>query len=89
MMFTRLSGYDRALMEIRTMILELAQGVEDLLSRVLSNLETPDALQDMDWRKEDDQIDAMRDKVLKRILEMMTLQQIRTQDLCFYWAIRE
>ncbi|MGE4273078.1 MAG: phosphate uptake regulator PhoU [Desulfitobacterium sp.] len=83
MTFTRLSGYDRALMEIRAMILELAQGVKHLMSRGLSHLETPDALQDVDWRKEDDKIDAMRDKVLNRILEMMTLQQIRTQDLRF------
>ncbi|MEL1133646.1 PhoU domain-containing protein [Desulfitobacterium sp. THU1] len=83
MTFTRLSGYDRALMEIRAMILELAQGVKHLLSRGLSHLETPDALQDVDWRTEDDKIDAMRDKVLNRILEMMTLQQIRTQDLRF------
>lgn len=83
MSITRLTGYDRALMEIREMIIELAQGVKDLLDKGLSNLASPDSLLGVDWRKEDDQIDDLRDKVLDRILEIMTLQQIRIQDLRF------
>lgn len=83
MTFTRLTGYDRALIDIRNIIIELAQGVRDLLDKGLRNLASPDYLLEVDWRKEDDKIDAMRDKVLDRILEIMTLQQIRTQDLRF------
>lgn len=77
----RLSGYDRALMEIRTMIVELAQGAKTLLEKGLGVLDTPESMKDIDWRKEDDQIDQIRDRVVNRILEIMSLQQLRTQDL--------
>jgi len=77
----RLSGYDRALMEIRSSIVELAQGVSALLEKGLRVLATPESARTIDWRKEDDQIDQMRDRIVQRILEIMTLQQLRTQDL--------
>jgi len=77
----RLSGYDRALMEIRSSIVELAQGVSALLEKGLRVLATPEFARTIDWRKEDDQIDQMRDRIVQRILEIMTLQQLRTQDL--------
>jgi phosphate transport system protein len=77
----RLSGYDRALMEIRTMTVELAQAVKSLLSKGLGVLANPSSMQDTDWRGEDNQIDQMRDQVINRILEIMSLQQLRTQDL--------
>lgn len=77
----RLSGYDRALIEIRTMIVELAQGVKTLLEKGLGVISTPESMKSIDWRKEDDQIDQMRDRVGNRILEIMSLQQLRIQDL--------
>lgn len=77
----RLSGYDRALMEIRSSIVELAQGVSALLEKGLRVLATPEFARTIDWRKEDDQIDQMRDRIVHRILEIMSLQQLRTQDL--------
>lgn len=77
----RLSGYDRALMEIRSMIVELAQEVKTLLEKGLGVLAAPESMKSIDWRREDDQIDQMRDRVVNRILEIMSLQQLRTQDL--------
>lgn len=77
----RLSGYDRALMEIRMMIVDLAQGVKTLLEKGLGVLATPESVKGIDWRSEDDQIDQLRDRIVNRILEIMSLQQLRTQDL--------
>lgn len=77
----RLSGYDRALMEIRMMIIDLAQSVKALLDKGLGVLSAPELLDTTDWRGEDNEIDRMRDLVIQRVLEIMSLQQLRTQDL--------
>lgn len=77
----RLTGYDRALIEVRTMIVELALEVKVLLGKGLGVIETPESAHGIDWRKEDDKIDQMRDHIVNRILEIMSLQQLRTQDL--------
>ncbi len=77
----RLTGYDRALIDVRTMIVNLALEVKALLGKGLGVIETPESAHGIDWRKEDDQIDQMRDRIVNRILEIMSLQQLRTQDL--------
>lgn len=77
----RLSGYDRALMEIRIMIVDLAKSVNSLLVKGLGVIDNPQSMADTDWRREDNQIDQKRDQVINRILEIMSLQQLRTQDL--------
>jgi phosphate transport system protein len=62
-------------------IVNLALEVKALLGKGLGVIETPESAQGIDWREEDDQIDQMRDHIVNRILEIMSLQQLRTQDL--------
>jgi phosphate transport system protein len=68
-------------MEIRKMIVDLSQGVKILLEKGLGVLDNPDTMKNTDWRGEDDKIDQTRDQIIYRILEVMSLQQLRTQDL--------
>lgn len=79
MSMPRMTGYDRALFELRTMTGALAMEVGALLSHALGTLQNP-AIEE-DWEKWDDRIDELRDKIVDRCTEIMCLQQLRPQDL--------
>lgn len=81
MIQNRLSGYDRALMEIRKMSVDLSEMVKVLVDKALNLLNDPREGERIHWRQEDKLIDQRRDHVVQRILEIMSLQQLRTQDL--------
>lgn len=75
----RTSGYDRALLNLRVMTAELAEAVHDHLCAAMEALEKGEAVQD--WEQRDDIIDLMRDNIVSRSFDMMSLQQPRSQDL--------
>lgn len=81
MAILRTSGYDRVLSEIHTMVENLAGSVQDILSKALVTLERPE--QQEDWRFLDQAIDQARNQILDRIIDIMSLQQLRTQELRF------
>ena len=76
---TRLTGYDRALLELRTKNGELSVLVQELLARAAGTLEGHAGL--ADWRAADNQIDGLRDDIVERSFAIMSLQQLRIQDL--------
>lgn len=81
MAIIRTSGYDRVLIEIHTMVAALAESVQDILRKALVTLEKPE--QQEDWRTLDQAIDQARTKIIDRIIDIMSLQQLRTQELRF------
>lgn len=79
MAIIRTTGYDRVLLEIRSMTVALAGSVQEVLLKALATLEVPE--QQQDWRTLDKKIDKDRDLILDRIVDIMSLQQLRTQEL--------
>ena len=79
MAMTRMSGYDRALVQLRLMAVELALAVRRQLGAALGTLANPGL--DVDWRQRDREIDALRDALAQRCFEIMSLRQLRDQDL--------
>lgn len=75
----RTTGYDRVLLEIHSMTIALAGSVREILLKALSTLESPS--QQEDWRTLDNQIDQARDGIVNRIVDIMGLQQLRSQEL--------
>lgn len=75
----RLTGYDKALMDLRVLTVELGELVSAHLNRAAAVV-LKDAAQ-LDWRASDNVIDRLRDRILNRSFEMMSLQQLRPQDL--------
>jgi phosphate transport system protein len=58
---------------------ELAGSVYEILLKALATLEDPE--QQEDWRSLDNKIDKERDQILDQIVDIMTLQQLRAQEL--------
>jgi phosphate transport system protein len=75
----RTSGYDRFLLNLRVMTVELAEAVQNHLSVAIETLDKGDMFQD--WKKRDEVIDQMRDGIVNRCFDIMSLQQLRSQDL--------
>ncbi|EGW37100.1 PhoU domain-containing protein [Desulfosporosinus sp. OT] len=75
----RTSGYDRVLLNLRVMTVELAEAVRSQISAVLEAFEHGKAVQDCEQR--DDVIDQIRDSIVNRSFDIMSLQQLRSQDL--------
>lgn len=79
MAIIRMTGYDRALLEIRSKTVDLAGAVHEILLKALATLENPE--QQENWRTLDNAIDKRRDQIVDQIVDIMTLQQLRTQEL--------
>lgn len=75
----RTSGYDKALLNLRAMTVELAEALQDHLSVAIEALKKGETVQD--WEERDDVIDQMRDCIVKRSFDIMSLQQLRSQEL--------
>lgn len=75
----RTSGYDKVLLNLRSMAVELAEALQNHLSVAIEALEKGQTVQD--WEERDDVIDQMRDCIIKRSFDIMSLQQLRPQDL--------
>jgi len=75
----RTSGYDKALLNLRAMAVELAEALQDHLSVAIEALKKGETVQN--WEERDDVIDEMRDCIIKRSYDIMSLQQLRSQDL--------
>ncbi|CAA7599686.1 PhoU domain protein [Acididesulfobacillus acetoxydans] len=76
----RMTGYDRALLELRTKSGELAVAVQGLLRRAVEVVRSGSG-EPVDWRTADDRVDRLRDAIVERCFTIMSLQQLRTQDL--------
>lgn len=76
---TRMSGYERALLELRTLNVELSQLVHDLVAKAMGTLSGKEGLPD--WREADNRIDRLRDEVVNRSFAMMSLQQLTPKNL--------
>lgn len=75
----RITGYDRVLMEIRLMVERQSVAVREHLIQALAAL--GDAAFVRDWQALDDAIDQARDQIVSRCIDIMSLQQLRNQDL--------
>ncbi|WP_407306348.1 phosphate signaling complex PhoU family protein [Desulfosporosinus sp. SB140] len=75
----RTSGYDRVLLNLRAMVVELAEALQSHLGEAIEALKKGEVVQD--WEERDDVIDQMRDCIVKRSYDIMSLQQLRSQDL--------
>ncbi|MDP4128230.1 MAG: PhoU domain-containing protein [Bacillota bacterium] len=75
----RTSGYDKVLLNLRTMAVELAEALQNHLSAAIEALEKGETIQD--WEERDNVIDRMRDSIINRSFDIMSLQQLRNQDL--------
>ena len=75
----RTSGYDRILLNLRVMTVKLAEAVRGQISVAIEALEQGQAVQDCE--KHDDVVDQMRDSIVNRSFDIMSLQQLRSQDL--------
>lgn len=75
----RTSGYDKVLLNLRAMAVELAEALQSHLSAAIQALEKGETIQD--WEERDDVIDQLRDCIIKRSFDIMSLQQLRSQDL--------
>lgn len=76
---TRISGYDRALLELRTLNIELSGLVYELTDKAMGALAGKEGLPD--WREADNRIDRLRDEVVNRSFAMMSLQQLTPKNL--------
>ena len=74
----RLTGYDRTLLDLRLMTLELGVAVRQLLSKALEALRIN--VRD-NWHLHDEAIDLARDRIVERCFYVMGLQQLREQEL--------
>jgi phosphate transport system protein len=75
----RTSGYDKVLLNLRVMTIELAEAVQEQILSAIETLNSKAIIQD--WEQCDDVIDCMRDNIINRCLYLMSLQQLRSQDL--------
>ncbi|MDR3543740.1 MAG: PhoU domain-containing protein [Desulfosporosinus sp.] len=75
----RTSGYDRVLLNLRVLTVELAEAVRSQISAAIIALEQGKAVQDC--QLQDDVIDQLRDSIVNRSFDIMSLQQLRSQDL--------
>lgn len=75
----RMTGYDRALIGLRTMTRELAEAVREHLGKAINILEKKDS--QFDYRKSDQGIDYTRDVIVNRSFDMISLQQPRPKEL--------
>jgi len=75
----RLTGYDKALRELKDMAIAESITVRQHVAEAVQTL-AQDGLTD-DWRVKDDIIDRYRDAIVDRSFELMTWQQLRAQDL--------
>ncbi|MHB1651757.1 MAG: phosphate signaling complex PhoU family protein [Desulfitobacteriaceae bacterium] len=75
----RMTGYDRALFELRSMVEQLSIAVREHLAQALATLEKANIVED--WRALDNAIDQARDWIVNRCFDIMSLQQLRSQDL--------
>ncbi len=78
MAISRMTGYDRTLMELRLMTTELGTAVQVLLGEALEALKTE--VHD-NWHSRDEAIDLARDQIVSRCFNIMGLQQLRDQEL--------
>ena len=79
-MVVRTSGYDKFLIDIRNMTAELS---ELSLQNILKAVETLKVSSNEDWEAMDDDIDKARDRIVNYCYDIMCLQQLRRQDLCW------
>ncbi len=75
----RMTGYDRALIGLRTMTTELAEAVRVHLGNAINIIEKKDI--QFDYRKSDQDLDHKRDVIVNRSFDMITLQQPRPKEL--------
>lgn len=75
----RKSGYDKVLLNLRVMTADLAEAVQSHLRAAIDALEKGETV--LDWETKDDVIDRLRDNIVHRSYEVMSLQQLRDQDL--------
>ncbi|MFZ3100804.1 MAG: PhoU domain-containing protein [Desulfitobacteriaceae bacterium] len=75
----RMTGYDRALVGLRTMTTELAVAVRVHLGKAIDILEKKDL--QFDYRKSDQELDQKRDVIVNRSFDMISLQQPRPREL--------
>lgn len=75
----RLTGYDRALMELRSWTSEMVVLVREQIAKARFALKSPN--NDYDWRASDKVIDQKRDQILNRSMDIMSLQQLRPKDI--------
>lgn len=76
---TRLTGYDRALNDLKDRAIEEGSAVRQHVAEALKALDHEYPV--VDWREQDKSIDQLRDKIVNRSFELMTWQQLRPQDL--------
>ena len=75
----RTPGYDRVLLNLRAMTVELAEAVQSHLGAAIETLKKGETVQD--WKKSDDVIDQMRNGIVNHSFDIMSLQQLRSQEL--------
>ncbi|MDR3270380.1 MAG: phosphate uptake regulator PhoU [Peptococcaceae bacterium] len=75
----RVSGFDRVLLQLKTLILELATAVQDLLNESIHSIETAERRED--WRTLDRAIGNQKSLIINRIFEIMSLRQLSDQDV--------
>lgn len=75
----RLTGYDKALHELQVMVVAQCTAVRQQVAEAVIMLDTES--QAGNWREKDDLIDRQRDAIVNRGFELMSWQQLRTQDL--------
>jgi phosphate transport system protein len=74
----RISGYDKILFDIRSMVAGLS---ESSLRYTQKSIETLKVSVNEDWRAMDDDIDQARDQIVNCCYDIMCLQQLRREDL--------
>ncbi|AET70836.1 phosphate uptake regulator [Desulfosporosinus orientis DSM 765] len=82
----RKSGYDKVLLNLRVMTAELAEAVQNHLKAAIEALEKGETV--LDWERQDDVIDQLRDNIVDRSYDIMSLQQLRDQDLRWLLGFR-
>ena len=58
----RTSGYDKVLLNLRSMVVELAEALQNHLSAAIQALEKGETIQD--WEERDDVIDQLHDSII-------------------------
>ena len=79
MLNERMTGYDRALVGLRSMTTELAESVRSHLGNAIRVLEKKSV--QFEYRSSDQDIDHKRDEIVNRSFDMISLQQPRPKDL--------
>jgi phosphate transport system protein len=75
----RITGFDRALLQLKTMTVELAVAVQDLLNKSIDSIENLGSHEN--WRFTDHAIEEKKSQMINRIYEMMSLRQLSDQDV--------